>query len=101
MYLVLLGLLGAVAGIGMVWWFFFRSPREEPSFFFRCPGCGQKLRYLARKAGRSGQCPRCKQGCTFPTGPLESLGNSTTTSEEPRVRFGRLVQKSAGKTSAT
>jgi hypothetical protein len=100
MYLLLFGLLGAVTLAGVSCWLFFRQPREEPSFFFRCPGCGQKLRYLARKAGRPGQCPRCKQGCTFPIQPAESLGK-VATSEEPRVRFGRLVQRSAKKTSAT
>ena len=100
MYLLLFGLPGAAAVAGLVWLLFFRQPREEQSFFFRCPGCGQKLRYLARKAGRPGQCPRCKQGCTFPTRPNESLGKDTGT-EEPRVRFGRLVQKSTRNTSAT
>jgi hypothetical protein len=25
----------------------------------RCPTCRQRVRFLARKAGRRGQCPRC------------------------------------------
>ena len=25
----------------------------------RCPGCKQRIRFLAHKAGRAGECPRC------------------------------------------
>jgi len=35
-------------------------------YFFRCGQCGQKVRYLASKAGRPGVCPRCGQQCTLP-----------------------------------
>jgi hypothetical protein len=43
-----------------------RNPRDEKLYHFRCTSCGQKLRYLASKAGRAGMCPRCRTKCTFP-----------------------------------
>jgi hypothetical protein len=98
MYLLLLGFLGAAALAGLSWWLFFRLPRAEQSYSFHCPSCGQKLRYLARKAGQLGKCPRCKQACTFPTGPQRAPANA---SEGGRVRFGRLPQHSAGKAPTT
>lgn len=101
MVLQLLGLLGAAAVIGGVaWWFFFRQPQKEQSFFFRCPSCGQKLRYLARKAGKLGKCPRCNKGCTFPSTPQEAAASALAL-EEGRVRFGRRSQTSNGKASVS
>ncbi len=49
----------------------FPAGRRESrsSLFFRCPWCGQKLRYVSRKAGRSGPCPRCLRPCTMPEEP--------------------------------
>jgi hypothetical protein len=44
-----------------------RPPEEQDAFLnFRCAKCGRKLRYLASSAGMQGQCPKCKQNCTFP-----------------------------------
>jgi hypothetical protein len=97
MYLLLFVLVGAAAVLALSWWLFFHQSPKEQSFFFRCPACGQKLRYLARKAGRSGMCPRCKKPCTFPSRPQEALDRPPT-GEESRVRFGRLAPQSADKT---
>ena len=44
-------------------------PTPEQFFVFRCGRCGQKVRYLAAKAGRPGKCPRCKTACTLPVNP--------------------------------
>jgi DNA-directed RNA polymerase subunit RPC12/RpoP len=46
-----------------------RNSQEEPFYFFRCTQCGQKVRYLASKAGREGMCPRCGQRWTLPRKP--------------------------------
>jgi len=59
----------------------FPAGRWEPgsSLYFRCPWCGQKLRYVPRKAGRSGPCPRCLRPCTTPQEPppVENDGRGT------------------------
>ena len=31
----------------------------------RCPGCRQRIRFLAHKAGRGGECPRCAKRFTL------------------------------------
>ena len=46
-----------------------RQPQEEPYYYFRCPECGQKVRYLASKAGRECMCPRCGKKWTLPRQP--------------------------------
>jgi hypothetical protein len=95
MMLLGFGLVGAAAVVGgLSWWFLSRQRRREQSFFFRCAACGQKLRYLARKAGQRGKCPRCNQGCTFPSQPQEVATNAG--GDEPRVRFGRLSRQPTG-----
>jgi hypothetical protein len=49
-----------------------RAARAEERFFvFRCDRCGQKVRYLAEKAGRPGKCPRCKTPCLLPSTPQD------------------------------
>jgi len=40
--------------------------QQDEFLIFRCARCGRKLRYLASSAGMPGQCPKCKQNCTFP-----------------------------------
>jgi phage FluMu protein Com len=40
--------------------------QQEQFLNFRCAKCGRKLRYPASSAGMQGQCPKCKQICTFP-----------------------------------
>lgn len=59
------GAVGAIlSGI-----FFLRKGKteaKEPFFYFRCPNCEQKLRYLARLAGKQAHCPRCRQASALP-----------------------------------
>jgi DNA-directed RNA polymerase subunit RPC12/RpoP len=38
----------------------FRSRAEPIIYHFRCPNCGQKLRYIADRAGRDAKCSRCR-----------------------------------------
>jgi predicted RNA-binding Zn-ribbon protein involved in translation (DUF1610 family) len=59
--------LVVLAGGGGFLFFRSRTPKEEPYFHFKCPGCGRKLRYRAKQAGHSGQCRNCNQKLTFPT----------------------------------
>ena len=47
------------------------SVREPVYHVCRCRSCGQKLRYLAGKAGRVSMCPRCQQFLTLPATPQE------------------------------
>jgi predicted RNA-binding Zn-ribbon protein involved in translation (DUF1610 family) len=56
------GVLGALAFIWARW----RPTPADEVQHFRCPGCGQKLRYLARKGGRPGACPNCRKQWTLP-----------------------------------
>lgn len=64
-------LAGTVAILALVGYLVVRlyAPSEEMFYFFRCPACGQKLRYLAHKAGRSAICPRCRRSVTLPATP--------------------------------
>jgi hypothetical protein len=67
--MVILAILGGAVGIfGVLWYTMSRAgaPTEDEYFWFRCPGCRQKLRCSTDKAGREGKCPRCKRSCTLP-----------------------------------
>jgi hypothetical protein len=63
---------------------------EEPYHTCRCPGCGQKVRYRASRAGRAAACPRCRQGLPLPASPREA-GASATAAEPPRV--GQVLRR--------
>jgi hypothetical protein len=39
---------------------------RQPTSHFRCPHCGQKLRFGPGSAGRKLMCPRCLRTCTLP-----------------------------------
>ena len=45
------------------------APTDGQAYHFECPGCGRRLRYHARQAGHTGQCPRCRKHLTFPRHP--------------------------------
>ena len=62
---LLLGVFG-VSAAGAFLWVRPGNARQEKFHLFRCDGCGQKLRYLASKAGRAGMCPRCRRQWTLP-----------------------------------
>ena len=70
MLILLLG-GGAVLAVGAYWFFRPRDPEREVYYHFLCPSCSRKLRYRARKAGKPGQCPRCRTRLTFPATPIE------------------------------
>ena len=43
------------------------KPRTDPNgITFDCGGCGARLWAAARRAGKSGSCPKCKAGVTYP-----------------------------------
>jgi hypothetical protein len=60
----------ALAGYGVLRW---RPAPEELHHVFRCPRCGQQLRYPRSAAGRVGMCPGCGRRCTMPSGPSALL----------------------------
>jgi len=60
--------LGAVGGF-LVWKKRSQGPVEESLFYFKCGGCGRKLKYRAAQGGHRGQCPSCKKALTFPPAP--------------------------------
>ncbi len=70
---------------------------EEAYHVCRCKGCGQKLRYLASKAGRGNLCPRCGQLVILPAESQEiSLEQDVRDSKwgkanGPLWRAGRLL----------
>jgi hypothetical protein len=78
-----LSVLGTAALLGIVW--AVRTRRQRPTretyHSFRCPGCEQKLRFRASKAGSAGMCPRCLKPCTFPAATRASI--SATTVDTP------------------
>ncbi len=63
-YLLILALATIVAGTGCT---LLRRRMEvrERAYHFRCPSCGQKLRFGRREQGRRVMCPRCLKSCTF------------------------------------
>jgi len=61
-------LLLAAATIGVVVGYTLLQRRREErqqGYHFRCPGCGQKLRFGKRDQGRRVMCPRCLKTCTL------------------------------------
>ena len=68
--ILLFGLI-VLAAVRTFWKMQSRGPRAETFLLFRCPRCGQKVRYLAAKAGRDALCPRCLQRWTLPTTPQQ------------------------------
>ena len=50
-----------------------RGVRAETYQLFRCPGCDQKVRYPASKAGRAGVCPRCRHPWVLPVAPRQPV----------------------------
>lgn len=91
--LVLAGaaLVGAALGVS---WVGRRSARVEPYLVFRCPGCRQKVRYLASKAGRPGMCPRCRRRWVLPATPQETADEKFTAEGYP-VRVGARLSRPA------
>ncbi len=85
-------LFGVSVTLGLIWWWqegrLFRT--EESLLYCRCEECGQKIRYLATRAGRPAGCPRCKRRWILPETP-ETVALSTM-----RVRVGELRSRSAG-----
>jgi hypothetical protein len=65
--LVAVALLLAV--VGYFWLRGRQAPKDEVAYHFICPSCKRRLRYYAKQAGHSGQCPRCRHTLTFPRKP--------------------------------
>ena len=69
-----------------------RPERSEERFYvFRCNRCGQKVRYLAEKAGRPGKCPRCKTSCVLPATPQDTDDVAYNRHGYP-VRVGQVLR---------
>jgi hypothetical protein len=78
-------------------WLSVRHSRGAQSYLFRCPNCGQKLRYAARRAGQAGACPRCRERVTFPAIPRTATLDSQ--SEAAAYRLTRRETAGAAKKS--
>jgi len=89
--LVVLAILPLMALAG--YWITRRRPAraEERFFVFRCNRCGQKVRYLAEKAGRPGKCPRCKTACVLPSTPQDADDVAYNRRGYP-VRVGQVLR---------
>jgi hypothetical protein len=96
MYLLLGAVLAtSVVLVGIGYWLVHARSAQEGRFqSFRCPGCGQKLRYLTEKAGRIGICPRCKARCTFPA-TTQNAEFDENSPERIRVRVGQVLREAA------
>jgi hypothetical protein len=84
---ILLIWTGAIGVTAAYLWFPRRRFRHDPFRRFRCPGCGQKVRYVASKAGRAALCPRCKQACTLPADPPTQPAN-----DGYRIKIGQRLK---------
>jgi hypothetical protein len=70
MYLAVLLVAAAVtAVVGWLWARSRQAPVSDVFYTFRCPECGQKIRYQAARAGRAALCPRCKRPAALPLIP--------------------------------
>jgi hypothetical protein len=67
-----------------------RRPREAAFHYFRCPDCGQKMRYAASRAGRDAICPRCRRRWTLPATP-QPLASPEAVPAVGRGRGGALA----------
>jgi hypothetical protein len=91
-------LTGALVGVTALFWAR-RRGGDEPYHCFRCPGCGQKVRYLASRAGKSALCPRCRRCCVLPATPRERAGREYPGAAE-RVAVGRVLRRPTRLTTA-
>jgi ribosomal protein S27E len=78
----------SIVGVGLSLWMRSRRPEEEQFLRFRCPGCGQKLRFLASKAGRDSRCPQCQQRFTLSDG-LRASSLLTYSNDGYQLRVGQ------------
>jgi len=69
---ILLITTAGILGAGVWLWTYLRRPRADQFLRFRCPGCGQKLRILASKAGKDCKCPQCWQVLSLSDDPAAS-----------------------------
>lgn len=66
--MMLLAVVVALSGVSYLW--LRARPAAAPvRRCMRCPGCGQKVRYLACRAGHAALCPRCRVRLTLPLDP--------------------------------
>jgi DNA-directed RNA polymerase subunit RPC12/RpoP len=84
--IVLASLVGA--GVAGYWLTTKRQPVKEPVNLYRCSHCGQKLRYLASKAGNAGMCPRCRNRFVFPENSQEITGDALPVDRISLARSG-------------
>ncbi len=52
--------LVSASAVGGYLWAWARARANVRYLYGRCPSCKQRLRFLAAKAGRPGECPRCR-----------------------------------------
>jgi DNA-directed RNA polymerase subunit RPC12/RpoP len=89
MYLAVIAIVGLVGvGAATYWFFSGRRPVQEPINLYRCSDCGQKLRYLASKAGNAGMCPRCRNRFVFPETSQEIAGEALPVDRISLARSG-------------
>jgi hypothetical protein len=58
--------LAPVVAVGAILITRLRAWRGDAYSHFRCPACRQRIRFQARKAGRSALCPNCYALATLP-----------------------------------
>lgn len=86
---------GVAAAAGMIHWVRLYKPAKDPYRHFRCPGCEQKLRCRASKAGRGGMCPRCGLLWTLPTAS-HALPATARKGSGSMARVGKRVRVRVG-----
>ena len=70
-------LVGGLPAVGLLVYLWLRARQDAGgrAYFARCPRCGQKVRYSARRVGLASTCPQCGDRWTLPGGaePAQSL----------------------------
>ena len=83
----------SVGIFGLFFWKHFASLSQNYSYA-KCPSCRQRIRFLTRKAGRGGQCPRCLKTFTLAAqagaARLKTAAVRATVNRDLRMRFDTL-----------
>jgi hypothetical protein len=62
------GLPAAIIIAALVVWFLKARDAQGDGglLYFRCPGCGRRIRYVKKQVGHQGMCSNCKTRLIFP-----------------------------------
>src|SRR6266404_5441565 len=90
--------VGTITALATGTYFYIRPRAASNRAFqtFRCAQCGQKLRFLASKAGRAGMCPRCRKQWTLPAHAQMAAAGAVKVGQRLMTHSARQIRAAAG-----